>query len=69
MEELEELRKDINGMQIPGGADFQVSVSVGFNCQKVSTAAQLDEAINTADKAMYQSKIMGKNHIVDFTGK
>lgn len=69
MEELEELRKDINGMQIPGGADFQVSVSVGFNCQEVSTAAQLDEAINTADKAMYQSKIMGKNHIVDFTGK
>ncbi len=69
LEELNALRNDINNMKIPGGADFKVSVSIGLNCQNISDSADLDEAVNTADKAMYQSKVMGKNLIVDFSGK
>lgn len=63
--ELENLRKIVERSPILfEDTEFGLTVSIGFTTDNSVT---LDEAINSADQALYRAKTAGRNRVVDFS--
>lgn len=59
----EHIRQSVEALQVPGWTDIHGRVTASIGCAPVNPSETLDEALQAADVALYQSKEHGRNRV------
>jgi diguanylate cyclase (GGDEF)-like protein len=64
----ERLRKAVEELKFSGDLrTTKITISVGIACYPSPEAADIDQLLNAADKALYQAKAGGRNQVIHIT--
>jgi diguanylate cyclase len=66
---LERIRLAIAGLQLPDGNGGLIPVTATFGLAEINADVSVDDAIEHADKALYDGKRSGRNRVVCYTGE